>query len=197
MDREADLARRRERAKRRYARLKAERASLPPKPCECGCGEMIPAINSDGLPGRFKLGHHSRAGYNEATRFKPGNDGRIGNDARRAQGTLGGPGDPHWRGGEWRVKGGYVRATLPPEEAALSPTALRHGASWSIPRSHRVWNRAHPDDLVQPGEQVHHLNGVTDDDRIENLAKMSRQAHEELHAPERRARARDGLGRFA
>jgi hypothetical protein len=46
--------------------------------------------------------------------------------------------------------------------------------SGELPRSHLVWNRAHPDDLVQPGEQVRHVNRVRDDDRIENLEKRRR-----------------------
>lgn len=51
------------------AHIERKRAAGGTKLCECGCGEIIKAINSLGKPARFKLGHN-RPG--KATRFKPG-----------------------------------------------------------------------------------------------------------------------------
>jgi hypothetical protein len=48
-------------------------------------------------------------------------------------------------------------------------------------RSHRVWNAAHPGDMVRAGYQIHHINGVRDDDRPENLQKVTIAEHYALH----------------
>lgn len=79
------------------------------------------------------------------------------------------------------MKGGYVRRTITSAEAARMPTAKRHGNGWSLPRSHYVWNLVNLEDVVELGEVVHHVNRVRDDDRAENLQKMTRRAHEDLH----------------
>lgn len=50
--------------KRLYSLNKRERQlgilAAEKKLCECGCGERIPAFNSQCLPARFKKGHHIR-----------------------------------------------------------------------------------------------------------------------------------------
>lgn len=51
-----------------------------------------------------------------------------------------------------------------------------------IPMSHWVWNQAHPDDPVQPGEHLHHIDGDRTNDDPSNLAKMTPAEHAELHA---------------
>lgn len=56
------------------ARKKAERLAGPTTLCGCGCGELIPAINSMGKPARFKLGHYSRTAEAGAGRFDPGQE---------------------------------------------------------------------------------------------------------------------------
>jgi len=49
-------------------------------------------------------------------------------------------------------------------------------------RSRLIWDQAHPNDPVQTQEVVHHINGVKDDDRLENLMKLpSQAAHARLH----------------
>lgn len=49
-------------------------------------------------------------------------------------------------------------------------------------RSHAVWNAEHPDDLVLPGEIVHHQNENKADDVPENLEKMADVTHRSLHS---------------
>lgn len=51
-------------------------------------------------------------------------------------------------------------------------------------RSHWVWNQHHPDDLVRPGEHVHHIDGNPTNDSIDNLAKYTAEDHADLHAAE-------------
>lgn len=177
-----------EKTKRYYERRLAEIALMPKIACACGCGTMIAPISKKLKPARFAHGHN---GGGEATRFAPGqkawNEGLPGLARERS---------PRWRGGEWRTKGGYVRCTITAEQAELWPTAVHHGGGFSIPRSHVVWNTAHPEAVVKRGEHVHHLNGVRDDDRPENLRPMDALEHESMHARTAR-RNRDDLGRFA
>jgi hypothetical protein len=71
----------------------------------------------------------------------------------------------------------FVRPAADSERAF--PTS---GPDGQITRSHLVWNRAHPDDVVQPGEEVHHRNRDPADDRLENLQKFpSHAAHMAAH----------------
>lgn len=53
-----------------------------------------------------------------------------------------------------------------------------------MPRSHWVWNQHHPDDPVQPGEHVHHVDHDKLNDDISNLQKLSAGNHAALHARE-------------
>ena len=177
-----------ERVKRYRERRYREIEKLPKIPCACGCGKKIQPIGRLLKPVRFALGHNPGG---ESTRFRKGqaawNKGIAGPTGRKS---------PRWGGGEWR-NGGYVRCTISPEEAKNHPTALNHGSLnyWSIQRSHLVWNRAHPNDLVWRSDHVHHINQKRDDDRIENLRKMGHAEHLSMHkkaAP----RARDSSGRF-
>lgn len=75
------------------------------------------------------------------------------------------------------------------------PTTHKDGY---ILRYHLVWNLAHPDDPVLPGEVVHHRNEDCTDDRIDNLEKQSGQSeHWQLHASQiAQRRTRNALGRF-
>ena len=172
-----------ENQRRYWERRLALIATMAKIPCGCGCGTTIPPINPKGLPIRYAQGHNPH-GYNVATCIKPGETrlAILAVEARRALGILSGPGHPRWSGGETKTGGGYVRATLAPDEAAKHPTARPHKrGGWSIQRSHLVWNRAHPGDPVQPRQHVHHENRIRDDDRIENLRKMTVVAHVRLH----------------
>ena len=49
--------------------------------------------------------------------------------------------------------------------------------------SHDVWNFFHSNDriLKSDGYVIHHINGVSSDDRIENLQKMTRSEHSVVH----------------
>lgn len=77
-----------------------------------------------------------------------------------------GPDHPRWKGGEHKGKNGYVTVW----------TGTKNRL-----RSHVVWEQAHPDDPILPGEHIHHVNHVRDDDRPENLEKLPASAHQRLH----------------
>lgn len=83
------------------------------------------------------------------------------------------------------TKTGYIWVS-PLDDAERHYPTSRDG---SIVRSHLTWNRAHPDDVVKPGELIHHKNRNRADDRIENLQKLPG------HAAHRVDEARRGGGR--
>lgn len=197
--------RRREYMQRWNAKRQAERMAGPQMPCGCGCGEMIPAIRSDGKPAQFKSGHNApehqfQPGHGllrktpvprgaDSPNWKGGRPQKSGKDTRFQPGHAPlrktpvprGPENPNWKGGEATLRKGYVRAWITPEQAALWPTGWVAKNSHYILRSHKVWNEAHPDDFVQKGEEVHHENEIRDDDRPENLRKMTSAEHDALH----------------
>lgn len=177
-----------ERQRRSRERKQREWAALPPVPCACDCGLLIPPINKQGKPARWAHGHNPGG---EATRFKPGQDLVPGS------GPKTGARNPRWTGGQWTLTSGYVRVGLTEEEARRHPTAIKatKRRQWSIQRSHLVWNEHHPTDLVTSGEHVHHLNRIRDDDRIENLAKLTAADHLRHHNAIR-AQRRGSAGRF-
>lgn len=50
-------------------------------------------------------------------------------------------------------------------------------------RYHKIWNEYNPDDIIREGDGnvIHHKNGNTYDNRIENLQKMTKGEHNQLH----------------
>lgn len=129
----------------------------------------------------------SRACSNKAPgRMTPEIRARIGRRGPRAA---------NFKTGEWVTNFGRVRKWVPHEERHLHPTCDRKGYMF---RYHLVWNRAHPDDPVQRGEVIHHLDGNSMNDALSNLVKLSSQSeHWREHASEIAARrTRDALGRF-
>lgn len=155
---------------KKYARL----MSMPPVPCGCGCGQPIPPINKKGRAAQYAHGHNPTP---PPPRSTPASQAKAAESRRRP-------------GSEWRVRGGYVRILLDPAEVERHPTALRHepARSWSMPRSHYVWNDHHPEDPVMPGDHIHHRNHVRDDDWIDNLEKLPGSEHLRMHARQRRAK---------
>lgn len=109
-----------------------------------------------------------------------------------ASGRFYGPNHPNFKG-EWitRPAKGKPRAWrwITPEEMIEFETTQHY-----VQRARYVWNRAHPDDPLKPGEFIHHLNDDALDDRAENFEKLSSSEHTRLHmkgkpwSPERRAR---------
>src|SRR3990167_7548400 len=54
-------------------------------------------------------------------------------------------------GATWITPAGYVWVSPLDDAERNYPTSGRDGR---IARSHLIWNRAHPDDVVQPGEEL-------------------------------------------
>ena len=87
--------------------------------------------------------------------------------AHRESGRFSGANHPNWKGGEWqRSSDGRWMVRVP------GGVKLRYRL---------VWDEAHPDDPLRPGELIHHINHDPTDDRPENLMKLPGHGH---HAKE-------------
>ena len=73
-------------------------------------------------------------------------------------------------------KDGYVLKSLPWEHPYIS---MANSRGWIL--EHRLVMAQHLGRNLLPREHVHHLNGVRDDNRIENLVLMSMTEHLHCH----------------
>ena len=78
-----------------------------------------------------------------------------------------GPESPSWKGGRSYDQNGYVILRVD------HPNADSNG---QVPE-HRLVMSNHLKRPLQPWEHVHHINGVKDDNRIENLMVMTKKVH--------------------
>lgn len=90
-----------------------------------------------------------------------------------------------WKGGTYYHSDGYIYEYAPDHPAA--ETAKGYVLQ------HRLVMEDKLNRLLAPGELVHHINEVKDDNRPENLELHDRSSHMKHH---KRAAARDPLGRF-
>lgn len=75
-----------------------------------------------------------------------------------------GSGNPKWKGGKYRATRGYVYVYSPNH-----PSSTIQG----YVMQHRLVMEQHLGRLLTSEEQVHHINEIKDDNRIENLKLMS------------------------
>jgi hypothetical protein len=78
----------------------------------------------------------------------------------------------NWKGGRRPHNHGYILVNLGPERGEVL--------------EHRLVMEAHIGRALRSDEDVHHVNGIKTDNRIENLRLMSHVDHLRLHAEERR-----------
>ncbi len=84
-----------------------------------------------------------------------------------------GPNHPQWKGGRCKTgKLGYIKVLCPGH-----PRADRKGYVFE----HRLVMEAKLGRYLKDNEVVHHINGVRDDNRPENLALMLEGEHHGLH----------------
>ena len=121
------------------------------KLCECGCGELIPKINKMHKPARFKQGHQARV---------------------MNIGFGRGEGHYAWKGGIRKDSSGYVLRWVPKHHFATKEGYVVE---------HRlVWEKAN-NAILLPWADVHHMNGIVNDNRIENLEAMTHGQHMRYH----------------
>lgn len=80
--------------------------------------------------------------------------------------------NPLWKGGRNREGFGYVSIQLLPTDKYYK-MAKKNGYAME----HRVIMARHLNRCLDKKEIVHHLNGIRDDNRIENLALVDRRTH--------------------
>ena len=78
-----------------------------------------------------------------------------------------------WKGGRYRNTKGYIAIYV-----ADHPHQLKYG----YVLEHRLVMEKHLGRYLEPGEQVHHKNGIRDDNRLENLELLVRNPHNGLVA---------------
>lgn len=82
--------------------------------------------------------------------------------------------NPHWKGGFYRTtQGGYIKL--------LKPEHPRADSKGYVFEHIVVWEETHGKPLPK-GWQVHHLNGITDDNRPKNLVGLPDKKHRRIFA---------------
>ena len=72
-----------------------------------------------------------------------------------------------WRGGKYKTNDGYMLIYCPEHPNSMGPNK-------NYVREHRLIMEKHVGRYLESNEQVHHLNGIRDDNRIENLELWER-----------------------
>uniref|UniRef100_A0A6M3JPK9 Putative homing endonuclease n=1 Tax=viral metagenome TaxID=1070528 RepID=A0A6M3JPK9_9ZZZZ len=80
---------------------------------------------------------------------------------------------PNWKGGCSRTRG-YKQVYIAPN----SPFSKMVPKGKGVVREHRLIMAKYLGRCLKTNEIVHHLNGIRDDNRIENLALTTRKQHE-------------------
>jgi hypothetical protein len=123
--------------------------------CACGCKELIFNKNKNGIL-RFKRGHNRKG---------------------KQSPMKGHFGEKHssWKGGKFRDLG-YIYVNRRDHHFANKRGYVKeHRLVWE------QYNKA----MLLPWADVHHINEIRDDNRIENLRAMMKKQHGILHNPKK------------
>jgi len=97
--------------------------------------------------------------------------GVIGSVVKRKGAMARGDTHYNWKGG-YITKAGYKVITLPANSPYITMAAKDHSI-----KEHRLVMAQHLGRILLPSEVVHHINGIKDDNRLENLELYSPGKH--------------------
>lgn len=164
-----------------------KRPTPPRLPCECGCGELT-------SPGkRYRSGHNNKGREVSAeTRAKIG-------------AANGGENNWNWGGRSPRFKGRVKKGPYILRWCDSHPFITHHQRTGGYVLEHRLVMEEHLRETaptspylvevdgvlyLRPEVEVHHVNGVKDDNSVGNLQAMTKAEHTAHHATERHAKRR-------
>lgn len=87
--------------------------------------------------------------------------------------TSVGEGNPNWKGGRYILKSGYIGIFI--------------GSDKSYKLEHDLVMENHLGRKLVKDEVVHHINGIKNDNRIENLELMSNYEHSKMHGDRKKS----------
>jgi hypothetical protein len=122
------------------------------RPCECGCKELIPIINKRNEISKYKHGHNRRGKMSPNSIHKGSDHGM-------------------WKGGKWLDPRGYVLIKANHPFSNVRGYVYEHRLVWE------EYNNA----MILPWIEVHHINEIKNDNRIENLQLITKSNHARGH----------------
>lgn len=128
--------------------------------CQCGCGKVITIIKI----------HHSRG----IPKYIKGHCSRINNSMKGRFGEL----NPNFKSGKYINHQGYIVVLVPAKE--------RNKKENKYIFEHRLVIEKCIGKKIKSTEQVHHINGVKTDNRLENLELLGIGEHASKHQQELR-----------
>lgn len=101
----------------------------------------------------------------------------------RTKEAQNGENHPNWKGGRIKDDKGYVLILLFPNNPyfPMANAHKRHSLANRYVFEHRLVMAKHLGRCLQTWEIVHHLNGITDDNRFSNLALTNSKKHMIIH----------------
>lgn len=97
---------------------------------------------------------------------------------------------PSWKGGRWKQYG-YIFIKIEPDDPMIGMARkTAKGFTYYI-AEHRLVMARHIGRPLKPEEHIHHLNGIRDDNRLENLSILDNKTHDKrsfVHALQNRIR---------
>lgn len=131
---------------------------VPTGVCECGCGGQTLIADRTNHLWRYFIGHPKP--------FLKGHHARNGRFSKR------GPEAVAWKGGRYKSTRGYIYIYRPKHPLANSDGHVLE---------HRLVAEETIGRFLTRKEQVHHINGIRDDNRPENLVVLTASAHAKEH----------------